>query len=63
MKPENPTKVIITPHPPKGGKQVGQDPETPQGATVTVPETPVEAPVPPVPPVPPEAPVETPVEP
>ena len=63
MKPANPTKVIITPHPPKGGQQTGQDPETPQAETCTVPDTPVGAPVPPVPPAPAAGPAQEPVEP
>ena len=63
MKPANPTKVIITPHPPKGGQQTGPDPETPQAETCTVPDTPVGAPaVPPAAPAP-EVPAQEPVEP
>lgn len=60
MKPESPSKVVITPHPPvKGGQQVGQEPEVPQADTnaPAAPEAPAGAPVPP------EAPAPEPVEP
>lgn len=54
MKPENPSKVVIVPRPPKGNSQVGSDAENPEQPVAETPAGPQPETPPATPPAAPE---------